>query len=177
VVRLHEAALAFGIALAGVAASAGSVSCVDETHEEEVAALGPEQNGVPPSPLHRPGQPCLTCHGGSGPAKEQFSIGGTVYLTQSDGQPAQGAVVQVEDILGNTVNVAANAAGNFFVPLSDYAPHYPTQMQVTSADGTTVQQMTTHAGRDGSCADCHGATPGPNSAGPIYVTAATGDGG
>jgi hypothetical protein len=160
---------------AGALASLGSLSCADEVHNEAVAALGPETGS--PGPLHRPGQPCLTCHGGSGPAKLQFSAGGTVYLNQGGGMPAPGASVLIEDILGNTWTVQANAAGNFFVTLADFAPHYPTQMQVTSADGTVTLQMLTHVGRDGSCADCHTATEGPTSPGPVYVIAATTDGG
>ena len=166
------------VLLAGPAAAASltTVSCVDEVHNEEVAALGPE-NGVPPGPLHRPGQPCLTCHGGSGPAKVQFSVGGTVYLNQGGGVSGPGASVQVEDILGNIRTVQANAAGNFFITLSDFAPHYPTQMQVTSADGSITDQMLTHVGRDGSCADCHTTPVGPTAVGPIYVNAAGTDGG
>jgi hypothetical protein len=163
------------VAGAGAIASLASVSCVDDVHNEEVAALGPETGS--PGPLHRPGQPCLTCHGGSGPAKLQFSEGGTVYLNQGGGMPAPGASVQIEDILGNLWTTQANAAGNFFVTLSDFAPHYPTQMQVTSSDGTVSLQMLTHVGRDGSCADCHTATAGPTSPGPVYVIATTLDGG
>jgi hypothetical protein len=174
--RAH-AGLMLLVAGAGAVASLASVSCVDEVHNEDVAALGPEVSGVPPGPLHRPGQPCLTCHGGSGPAKLQFSVGGTVYLNQGGGAPAPGASVQIEDILGNLWTVQANAAGNFFVALSDFAPTYPTQMQVTSADGTVIDQMLTHVGRDGSCADCHTPTEGPTSAGPVFVNAAGGDGG
>jgi mono/diheme cytochrome c family protein len=183
VVSLPNVRLALHLALmvllagAGAAASLATVSCTDEVHNEEVAALGPEVSGVPPVPLHRPGQPCLTCHGGSGPAKLQLSEGGTVYLSQGGGAPAPGATVQIEDILGNLWTVQANAAGNFFATLSDYAPHYPTQMQVTSADGTVTNQMLTHAGRDGSCADCHTPTEGPTSPGPVYVNAAGTDGG
>jgi hypothetical protein len=37
--------------------------------------------------------------------------------------------------------------------------------------------MLTHVGRDGSCADCHTATEGPTSPGPIYINATTSDGG
>jgi hypothetical protein len=174
--RAH-AGLMLLVAGTGAIASLASVSCVDEVHSEEVAALGPEVSGVSPGPLHRPGQPCLTCHGGSGPAKLQFSVGGTVYLDQGGGNPATGASVQIEDILGNLWTVQANAAGNFFVTPSDFSPHYPTQMQVTSVDGSVIVQMLTHVGRDGSCADCHTPTEGPTSPGPVYVNAATADGG
>jgi hypothetical protein len=167
--RAH-AGLMLLVAGTGAVASLASVSCVDEVHNEEVAALGPEVGS--PGPTHRPGQPCLTCHGGSGPSGKQFSVGGTVYLFQGGSQPAPGTVVQIEDIDGQFWNVTANSAGNFFVLLSDFAPHYPTQMQVTSSDGTVTQQMLTHVGRDGSCADCHTATAGPTSAGEVYLNAA-----
>jgi len=170
----HVALAAFVV---GAAATAGMATgpCADDVHDEEVSALGPDQG--PPGPTHRPGQPCLTCHGGSGPAKSQFSIGGTVYLNQGGGQPAPGTLVQIEDIEGNLWTVTANSVGNFFVLLSDYAPHYPTQMQVTSSDGSVTQQMLTHAGRAGSCADCHTLTAGPSSAGPVYLNAGSADGG
>jgi hypothetical protein len=163
------ASLMLLVAGAGAIAALGSLSCVDEVHNEEVAALGPEQGS--PGPTHRAGQPCITCHGGSGPAHLQLSVGGTVYLNQGGGPPAPGASVTVEDIDGHTYTMAANETGNVFVSLSAFAPHYPTQMTVTSADGTLSLQMLTHVGRDGSCADCHTATLGPNSPGPVYVNA------
>src|SRR5882672_2217914 len=107
-----------------------AAACGDPTHQDSVAALGPEAQGVPPGPNHRPGQPCLACHGGSGPASRQFSIGGTVYLTQrtpyADGgapplsAPAVGAAVMLTDSKSSTRTVATNAAGNFFIPLSDW---------------------------------------------------------
>ena len=167
--RAH-ASLMVLVAGAGAAASLASVSCVDEAHSEAVAALGPETGS--PGPEHRPGQPCVTCHGGSGPASFQFSVGGTVYLNQGGGAPAPGASVQIEDIDGQIYRVTANATGNFYVALSDFAPRYPTQMAVTSSDGSLTLQMLTHVGRDGSCADCHAATEGPNSAGPVYLNSA-----
>jgi hypothetical protein len=175
--RAHVANIGFAllVAMTGAAASLGSVSCADETHDEAVAALGPDS--TPPGPTHRPGQPCVTCHGGSGPAKLQFSVGGTVYLNQGGGMPAPGASVQVEDIDGQIYVVQTNAVGNFFVALDAFAPRYPTQMTVTSADGSLSLPMLTHVGRDGSCADCHTATVGPNSPGPVYVIAAPRDGG
>ena len=167
--RAH-ASLMLLVAGTGAVASLASVSCVDEVHSEEVAVLGPETGS--PGPEHRPGQPCVTCHGGSGPGSTQFSVGGTVYLNQGGGPPAPGATVQIEDIDGHIYTVTANAVGNFFVPLADFAPHYPTQMSVTSPDGSLTLQMLTHAGRDGSCADCHTATEGPNSPGPVYLNSA-----
>jgi hypothetical protein len=172
--RAH-ASLTLLVAGAGVAASLGSAACVDAVHNDEVSALGPEVGS--PGPQHRPGQPCLTCHGGSGPASLQLSAGGTVYQYQGGGAPAVGASVLIEDVDGHTSTSTTNAAGNFFVTLSDFAPHYPTQMTVTSSDGMTSVPMLTHAGRDGSCADCHTPVAGPNSPGPVYINTPPRDGG
>jgi hypothetical protein len=176
--RLHAALVVLCVG-AGTLASVTSLSCNDPVHDQEVAALGPEQG--PPGPLHRPGQPCLTCHGGAGPAKFQMGVGGTVYENQGGGDPAPGAVVQIEDIDGTIwtgqssafPTLTANAAGNFYLPADNFAAHYPTQMTVTSQDGTVSQPMLTHVGRDGSCADCHTLTEGPTSAGPVYLNAAS----
>jgi hypothetical protein len=157
-------------ALGAASVVTGPVACVDETHEEEVAALGPEQSGVPPGPTHRPGQPCLACHGGSGPAKTQFSLGGTVYETQGQTMPSVGSTVLIEDIEGNLWTTSpTNSAGNFFVLLSDFAPHYPAQPTVIPENGANSISMATHIARDGSCADCHSNPAGPTSAGPVYA--------
>jgi len=155
------------IVAAGV--STASVGCADEAHDEAVAALGPEQGGVSPGPLHRPGQPCITCHGGSGPAKQQFSIGGTVYDMQGQAAPSVGAKVQIEDVDGHWWDATTNAAGNFYVTLAEFEPHYPTQSTVSPADGAIPIAMVTHVSRDGSCADCHANPAGPTSAGPVYA--------
>jgi hypothetical protein len=171
VVKRSHASL-FVTVLGAACVVAASPACVDETHDEEVAALGPEAPGVPPGPNHRPGQPCITCHGGSGPAKLQFSVGGTVNENQGQSMPAVGASVTIEDIDGHLWTVTTNSVGNFFVALSDYAPHYPTQPTVTPANGMPIS-MATHVSRDGSCADCHMSQLGPASAGPVYAVRAT----
>jgi hypothetical protein len=143
-------------------------SCVDQTHEEDVKALGPEDPAVPPGPLHRPGQPCVTCHGGSGPASQQFSIGGTVYLLKGQTMPAPNATVSIEDITGAIQTAQTNAAGNFYITVQQWQPTYPLVPTVTL--GSMIpQQMSTHIGRDGSCADCHQPNTGPTSIGPIYA--------
>jgi hypothetical protein len=131
-------ALATALALFG--------ACGNPAHDDAVAALGPEAPGVTPGPTHRPGQPCLTCHGGLGPASEQFSIGGTAYETQrlplADGAPAStspplvGATVQLTDSSeltdasdassgSATQTTTTNSVGNFFILESDWAPVFP----------------------------------------------------
>jgi hypothetical protein len=120
--------------------------------------------------MHRPGQPCNVCHGGIGPASLRFSVAGTVYLYASGGQAANGASVQLEDSTGSSWHSTTNAAGNFFVLQSDWAPTYPLSVPGVVYDGTT-QAMSTLDNRDGSCADCHTAAAGPDSAGPVYINA------
>jgi hypothetical protein len=100
-----------------------------------------------------------------------------VYAVQGGTDPASAAMVQIEDITGAIWNAKTNSAGNFYVLLSDFAPHYPTSMQVTSADGSQNQAMATFASRDGSCADCHTSQRGPTSPGPVYLARASADGG
>jgi hypothetical protein len=154
--------------------SAATMGCDDALHDQIVTSLGPEKPGVPPGPLHRPGQPCLACHGGEGPAKVQFSVGGTVYAVRGQPGPAVGALVQVQDIDGRYwTSEPTNAVGNFFVLEASFAPDFPIRMEVR--DGNTTQQMQTYSAREGSCAVCHSSPPGPSSAGPVYV--ALGDGG
>ena len=106
-----------------------------------------------------------------------MSAGGTVYDTQGQPAPAAGALVQIEDIDGRIATAATNSVGNFYVTASDYSPHYPTQMQVTSADGNTTQPMLTHSSREGSCAACHKSQPDPTSPGPVYIHIAPPSGG
>ena len=154
------------------------LGCADPVHADLVASLGPEAAGVAPGPLHRPGQPCLVCHGGEGPGKLRFSVGGTIYAIRGEPPPAVGAAVQVEDVQGNYWTTDTNAAGNFFVELAHFAPAFPIRMEVVSADGTTTQRMQTYSGRDGSCADCHSDPMSPRSTGPVYLSVGSGgDGG
>ena len=63
-----------GLVFSTIAIALGA--CVDETHELQVQALGGEAPGVPKGPLHRPGQPCLVCHGEAGPASPSSSSPG-----------------------------------------------------------------------------------------------------
>jgi hypothetical protein len=162
----RHAAVAAAIALAELAALD---ACVDETHELQVEALGGEAAGVPNGPTHRPGQPCLVCHGGLGPASRQFVMAGTIYATQGQTSPANGAAVQIEDVNGSLYTATSNVVGNFFITTDQWSPTYPAQVQVTQ--GQNSQQMVTHIGRDGSCADCHVQPPSPTSPGPVYVIA------
>lgn len=149
-----------------------SVGCGDPVHDQLVASLGAEDPNVAPGPTHRPGQPCLACHGDLGPAKVAFSIGGTVYAAEGKPLPATGAIVQVEDQDGHTANLTTNVAGNFFVTSSSFLPNYPIRNFVWSADAKEQAVMFSLSNREGSCATCHYNPPGPNSPGPVFLLTA-----
>jgi hypothetical protein len=159
-----------GLAVAIAGAVAASSACVDAVHDNQVAALGPEVGS--PGPEHRPGQPCLVCHGGSGPASLVLSAGGTVVDTQGQTAPSIGTTVIIEDVDGNFHSATTNNAGNFYVTQGEFTPHYPMQMTVTSADGSVSQSMLTHSSREGSCAACHQPFESPSSPGPVYLNLA-----
>jgi hypothetical protein len=145
------------------------LSCSDPVHDSAVQSLGPEDPLVSPGPGHRPGQPCLACHGGSGPAIARFIVGGTVYAKQGGGQPADRALVAIEDVDGHIVTATTNSVGNFYVSVGESALRYPTQVLVSSPNGDQTSQMFSLSNRDGSCADCHFSPPGPTSPGPVFL--------
>jgi len=107
--------------------------CGDPVHDAEVAALGPEAPGVSPGPTHRPGQPCLTCHGGQGPAGQTFVTAGTVFESQytpsvpllKDYTPVNGGLVHLVDANGNGFDAKTNSVGNFYVTTDQWNPAFP----------------------------------------------------
>lgn len=154
-----------------VGAGAGSIalgSC-DPVHTGAVAALGGEAPGIPPGPLHRPGQPCLDCHDGASGDPPAFTMAGTVYLEASTLVPASGAAVTLADVNGNTTVAVANAAGNFYLSPSDFNPTYPVHVTSIAVMGSTAV-MHSHIGGNGSCAGCHTDPAGPDSPGHVYAT-------
>jgi hypothetical protein len=144
-----------------------AAACGDPVHDDAVAALGPEAASVGPGPTHRPGQPCLTCHGGSGPGSPQMIVAGTVYAVKDQDQPLVGGTVHLTDANGGEIDVETNAVGNFFVPLSSWTPTAPIHVSVSLGDQTA--SMTTHIGHDGSCATCHVAPASRRSVGRVYL--------
>jgi hypothetical protein len=156
-----------GLLAAGLA-TAGTTSCVDASHDLQVQALGSEVPGVAPGPLHRPGQPCLVCHGAEGPSSHLLVVAGTVYGTQRGSPPSLGARVIVEDVDGTSFSATTNSAGNFYISDHDWSPTFPLLVEV--AHGADTRPMVTYIARDGSCSSCHGALPTPSSPGPVYVS-------
>lgn len=149
---LRTSLLAAALPLAALA------SCMNPVHSDAVTALGDEAPGVRRGPTHRPGQPCLTCHGGDGPGEPDFELAGTVYEAKGKGVPdtsrgASGVTVSLVDAKGATYTTQTNSVGNFYVQEGRYTPVYP--VYVTLTRGAVKETMTTRIGRRGSCADCH----------------------
>ena len=157
-------------------------ACGDPVHDDAVKALGPEKAGVPRGPLHRPGQPCLTCHGGEGPSSFVMDFGGTVYATADGDTPGADAVVRLLDSQKRVYDVNANCVGNFWVPRGAFAAVFPVTAAVTMAlpsatmGETSSRVMTTQMRRNGSCGECH-VNPASNaSPGSIYALAGSAEG-
>ncbi len=139
----------------------------DPVHSDAVDALGDDPTGMPNGPTHRAGQPCLTCHGGSGPGTAQFIVGGTVYMFKDQSDPLVGGTVHLTDATNATFDVPTNEVGNFFVTTAEWQPVFPVLVKISK--DVAEADMISHIGRDGSCADCHTSTIGPRSPGPPYL--------
>ncbi|MDB4935552.1 MAG: hypothetical protein JWP87_2524 [Labilithrix sp.] len=165
------------VAVAAIASAlAFAWSCSDPVHDAQVDALGPEAPGVPRGPNHRPGRPCLTCHGGQGPSDVELSVAGTIYQTAApDSPPLEGATVTIFDATqdadgGAPRTFRTNAAGNFYARRAEWSPVYPLHDISISAPGVdTPTLMHTTVGRDGSCATCHFDPRGQGSHGHVYL--------
>jgi hypothetical protein len=148
---------------------AAAVACEDPVREGAKAALGPETPGVPPGPLHRPGQPCLVCHDLEGKGASPFAMAGTVYADEDTKVPVNEATVVLQDAAGHTQTTSTNCAGNFILRAGQLTLQYPIWVTVQGA-GETID-MESPIYRDGSCASCHGDPRGPTSAGHVFLLA------
>jgi mono/diheme cytochrome c family protein len=129
--------------------------------------LGGEDPAVPVGPLHRPGQPCLVCHGDDGPAESRFSLAGTVYQRQDSRTPLGGVKVRFIDSDGAQYEVASNCAGNFYVGATNFEPAWPVWTKMEWRE--TFQEMASPIFREGSCGACHRDPPTPAAVGHIYM--------
>ncbi len=148
-------------------AIAFAIASCDPVHQEAVDDLGPEQAGVPKGPTHRPGQPCLVCHGGSGPGSPTFSVAGTVFRTKAERTGAAGVLVILADADGVTKAFRTNEVGTFYVQDSQWAPRFP--LRAVVRNGTTDLEMKTLINGDGSCGSCHRDPAAPDAVGHVYA--------
>jgi len=128
-------------------------ACYDPTHLDAVANLGDENPSIAPGPLHRAGQPCLTCHASDGPSDLELSVAGTLYEVRGQAGPLAGGSVIVTDAKGEARTLTSNAAGNFYIAKSEWAPTFPLRVAI-DANGIR-REMATTVGRDGGCGTCH----------------------
>ena len=149
--------------------AAATACLVDPVHSSSVDALGGEEPGVPKGPRHRPGQPCLVCHGGSGPGAATFSVAGTIYRSYDVKTAVGGVRVSITDATGEARAYVTNDAGNFYVDVATWQPAYP--LTVSLLYGAVKTDMNTRIAREGSCGSCHGDPQGPASAGHIFLVA------
>jgi hypothetical protein len=128
-------------------------ACYDPTHLDAVANLGDEDPNVPRGANHRAGQPCLTCHGGDGPADSEFAIAGTLYEVRGQSKPLVSGSVIVTDAKNESRTLRSNDAGNFFIAKSEWQPTFPVRVAIEANE--IRREMTTTIGRDGGCGTCH----------------------
>jgi hypothetical protein len=157
-------------------------ACFTSVEEEAARDLGPEVGD--PGPTHRPGQPCLVCHGPTySPGEEVFALAGTIYRRATDTQGLFAADVQMTDADDRRFTVLTNEAGNFMVrfdedvsePTDDdegrlllpFQPTFPVHVEVR--DGVREKEMRNVIAREGSCAHCHTDPVNATSNGRVFV--------
>jgi len=144
-----------------------SVACKDPVRERLYDELGGEDPAVPQGPLHRPGQPCLACHGEGGDTDARFSFAGTVYQTPGSLEPLHDARIRVIDSTGRQYAVTSNCAGNFYAGADNFDPVWPMWMKVEYEDWKA--DMLSPSSREGSCAACHEDPASPSTVGHVYL--------
>lgn len=153
-------------------------ACGNRAVDERIADLGPEAPGVPPSEHHRPGQPCVLCHGEYLREEPIMTVAGTIHAFPASDTPLPVKDVKVKlfDSFGDEKEATTNCAGNFFITAEQWKPAFPLRAEIeypdpTSLDGGTKRVvMSTRISRDGSCAACHYGAP--NQGSPGWVTCA-----
>ena len=149
--------------------------CPSPVNDDAIEALGGECNGVPESEHHRPGQPCVLCHGGYQGDSPELSIGGTVFATPAQPIPVEGAKVILIDAEGATMTKETNCIGNFQITTDEWVPAFPIHAEIVcpipGTDETRRLVMGTRISRDGSCAGCHFGPPDIDSPGWVFCAA------
>ena len=156
-----------GVVLVG---SLGSSCNLDPVHRAGVNNLGAEQPGLypPESAYHRPGEPCALCHSAAGPADLQFVLAGTIFWGPDRyDRRVNKAYVRIGGPEKTTKCFVTNCNGNFFVRSEDYKNlKFPLLVSVervidpggpgpTAEKSIRVRRMSSHIGREASCATCH----------------------
>ncbi len=114
-------------------------------------------------PAMRPGEDCISCHGGSTGtttggrgghhASPAWSVAGTVFQASDLASGYEGAEVQITDANGWTFSMRTNEAGNFY---SAESPTFPLHVCINANGAVTCQQSAITSGQ-GGCNSCHSA--------------------
>lgn len=173
----HAWSTTSSIRIAALVVATATASCFDPVHSDAVDELGGETAGVPTGETHRPGQPCTTCHGGSGPASPELSVAGTIYDSRNSPTALSGVSIVLTDSSQppQTRTEVSNAAGNFYIEQDRWSPTFP--LFVTLKFNGEEKKMLTRIGRNGGCAFCHYAPLKDRTAGdnapthmpPVYM--------
>ncbi len=176
ITRISSASVFF---LASVAFFVLGACSFDPVHEDAVAALGASEGPYPAEgEFHRRGQPCLTCHGGKGPASSEFLLGGTVFMgtcndpsnkAECDRSPAGNTYVRIRSANNGVRCLVTNAAGNFFVRKGEWDDFQFPYLVSIQRDGKAPRVMGSHSSRWGSCASCHKSDAYSDSAGQVSL--------
>jgi hypothetical protein len=152
----------------GSAADAGAV--VSDPFGTPTVCTSGITSTVDEGPTMRPGEACLTCHGGSGAGEAPlFTLAGTVYPTAHEPNDCVGAVngggsvVTVLDAAGRTINMTPNAVGNFYYA---GAVTFPVTARITR--NGLARSMTTPQS-NGNCNSCHTLTGANGAPGRILM--------
>lgn len=126
---------------------------VNESDDEE----DEDEDDLEGSPHMTPGRDCISCHAGEDPDDApRYSVAGTVYPTlheEDDCYGVDGAIVRITDSNGQVVELATNAAGNFYRPRSAGTIAVPYTASVIY-QGREMPMMGPQT--DLNCATCHG---------------------
>ncbi len=160
------ASLRYAKVLTLVFVAASATACGDPVRDDVIDSLGGEKPGVGPGPTHRPGQPCLVCHGPGGPQGPTFIVAGTVFRSPHSCSPLSGAIVRIVDANDRTFAFRTNRAGNFYVGEGSSSPAFP--FWVTVESGGQKSEMKSRVLREGSCAGCHWDPPSNETMGHVY---------
>jgi hypothetical protein len=152
-------------------ASMGSSCNLDPVHRAGVNNLGDEQGDLypPETEFHRPGEPCALCHSKAGPATDsEFVLGGTVFWGPDRyDRRVDKAYVRLGGPEKTTRCFVTNCNGNFYVRPDDYKNlKFPLLVSVERTNNPggagpddeksiKIRRMTSHIGREPSCATCH----------------------
>lgn len=109
-----------------------------------------------PDALRNQGEDCVSCHRAGGKApRSLFTVSGSVFRTAA-GEPretgAGGVAVVLDDAAGRTLELATNAAGNFW---SKEEVLFPVRVTLRTLPGGASREGPAETCTHGNCNQCH----------------------